>query len=248
MGGAALLNEGKADICVNWAGERLRAFLRGLGKLVGIRRGISMLKVCEAASCARPSATAQSRSSASCTFINVCVLHMYANGGVCKIGLDAHSIHQQPYAGLCGTTYVHSTWLERLCSYVGLHGAMNGPFCTLRLFQDRLTRAMLCRRHASREEGRSIRLLLRERHCACHPGAAARAPAVRNTTLCAQFQRLCLTCSELCHLLATPVPCLVSVPYLRACWLRGSHCLHIILHHPNDLSMCCDGQRAVCGH
>jgi len=36
------------------------------------------------------------------------------------------------------------------------------------------------RRHAPREEGRGVRLLLRERHRAGHPGAPARAPAVRS--------------------------------------------------------------------
>ena len=39
VGGAALLNEGKADICVNWAGERPRSYLRGLGMLIGHPKG-----------------------------------------------------------------------------------------------------------------------------------------------------------------------------------------------------------------
>ena len=39
VGGAALLNEGKADICVNWAGERPQSYLRGLGMLIGHPKG-----------------------------------------------------------------------------------------------------------------------------------------------------------------------------------------------------------------
>ncbi len=57
------------------------------------------------------------------------------------------------------------------------------------------------RRHAPCEEGRGVRLLLRERHRAGHPGAPARAPAVRPAECAgeADFQELCSTARTCRH-------------------------------------------------
>ena len=58
VGGAALLNEGKADICVNWAGECQRCPSGSLEMLRGCRSGMYALEVPESAKVARPSAFA----------------------------------------------------------------------------------------------------------------------------------------------------------------------------------------------
>ena len=167
VGGAALLNEGKADICVNWAGEHPWFFLRGLGTQIacrrGLRRGISMLMVCEVASCARPSATPQSRSSASCAFINMCVAYVCTRWTVQEwLGCAQLYISRHSYAGVWHCVCAQDTFgkVMLICWPMQCHERpiLHCTDCA----GTRLTSAMLCRRHASREEGRSIGLLLRE--------------------------------------------------------------------------------------